>query len=190
MIKEQVVKAYHFAQKKHHGQKRSFVGLPYFTHPKFVARLIEDLTNNETMVCAAFLHDVLEDTATTEIELDQAFDSEVCCIVKELTNNKTDSRKVGKTKYLSEKMVRMSEDALTVKLADRYHNVLFLESDGVPVMFIKRYTIETNDILRTLIEKRDSLNRIQRALILRILSVLMFIQIRYKLEMEIPLVCL
>jgi len=191
MLKEQVVKAYNFAKNKHHGQKRAFVGLPYFTHPKAVARVIEELTNNETMVCAALLHDVLEDTATSESELMNEFGPAVFFLVKELTNDKAEARKVGKTNYLSQKMLAMSADALTVKLADRCNNIQYIESDKVPIAFIKRYSSETNDILKALIDKREKgLCRIHRALILRILSILMFLKIRFKLEMEIPIICL
>ena len=44
MLKERVIKAYEYAQKKHEGQIRKFTDLPYFTHPKGVARTLEQLT--------------------------------------------------------------------------------------------------------------------------------------------------
>ena len=61
-----------FATKKHEGQRR-VSGEPYITHPIAVANILLDLGMDYSSVCAALLHDVLEDTDTTEEELRERF---------------------------------------------------------------------------------------------------------------------
>lgn len=148
MIKEIVHKAYSFSKAKHEGQTRNFSGLPYFTHPKYVARIIEELTENPELIASAFLHDTLEDTKTTYDELITEFNIDIANIVKELTNPpKLGS---GKKLYMAEKLLTISDNALTIKLADRYHNILFLESDDVAKKFLLKYTDETDYIMNKL----------------------------------------
>lgn len=50
MIKEKVFEAYEYAKEKHKGQKRKFSGAPYFVHPKAVARIVEQLTDDPDLV--------------------------------------------------------------------------------------------------------------------------------------------
>lgn len=180
MIKEQVHEAYEFAKRKHEGQVRKFSELPYFTHPKYVARVIEQLTKDEDLVAAALLHDVLEDTDATYEELHREFGKTVASLVQELTNDKSVKGK-DKAIYLSSKMAAMTSGALTIKLADRFHNVLFLESDDVSVSFKKKYWNETRIIMSSLRKVRGSeLDEVQEVLADRIDVILRFLQIRYE----------
>lgn len=174
MIKEVVHKAYSFSKAKHEGQFRNFSGLPYFTHPKYVARIISELTESPELTAAAFLHDTLEDTQTTYEELVAEFGIDIANIVKELTNpgQMLPSKKV----YLSEKMIGMSDGALTVKLADRYHNILFLESDDVGRKFLLKYTDETDYIASHL--KHRLLNKDQEKLFFAIQGILDLLKVR------------
>lgn len=178
MIKEQIFKAYEFAKMKHFGQIRRFTELEYFTHPKYVARIVEQLTKNEKLIIVALLHDTVEDTKTSFEEIGSEFGWDISDLVKELTNIKFEIKSQGKVEYMKHKMKSMSSDALTVKLADRYHNVLFLEGDNVPIDFIKKYYKETKAILEV-VYKRE-LNNVQYALLKRIDSVLEFLNIRYE----------
>lgn len=179
MLKEGIIKAYEFAQLKHKGQTRKFSGLPYFSHPKSVARIIEQLTNDETLIIVALLHDIIEDTDTTEEDILELFNVEIASLVKELTsrNLKTGERKA---EYLKKKMVNMTPQALTVKLVDRFHNVKYLEGDNVTLSFIKKYYKETREIINYLHENIE-LDKIQTILLKRIQIILDFIQVRYDL---------
>ena len=58
----QVVKAYHFANEAHEGQKRTS-GEPYITHPLAVAKILAEMHMDHQCLMAALLHDVIEDTS-------------------------------------------------------------------------------------------------------------------------------
>ena len=96
MIKEIVVKAYNYAQEKHRGQKRKWSDLDYFTHPKAVARIIEDLTHRDYLVAVALLHDVIEDTDATYLDLVGKFGQRIAWLVMELTE--TPEKRKGRKK--------------------------------------------------------------------------------------------
>jgi len=174
MLKKNVIQAYSYAKEMHQGQKRAFSKLDYFTHPKYVARIIEQLTNDEDLVIVALLHDVIEDTPATYKDIKNKFGKTLADLVFELTNKipKNTTKKL----YMLEKMQNLSEPALTVKLADRLHNVIHLEYDHVNINFIKKYYTETKYILDNL---ERPLNKIQEALLKRISSILDFLEIRY-----------
>lgn len=182
MIKENINKAYNFSKKRHEGQFRKFSGLPYFSHPKYVARVVERLTCNESLIIAAFLHDIVEDTETTIDEVNKMFGTSVASLVMELTNNKEDRGKQTKKVYLKRKMLKMSDEALIIKLVDRMHNLIFLEkdcNDTEQVSFTKYYVEDTEFILNNF-ERR--LNDIHKSLILRIRGILGCLRIQYYLK--------
>ena len=182
MIKKMVIKAYNFSENIHEGTLRKFSELPYFTHVKFVARVLDRLGCNETMVAAAFLHDSVEDTDTTYEDLVEEFGREVADLVLEVTSDEKDMIAAGgKRMYLANKVCNISSDALTIKLADRFHNVLFLEHDSTPKEFIIRYFKETRFIFFTLEESGRELNEHQEALVRRTNAILEFLRIRYAL---------
>lgn len=177
MIKQAVIRAYEYAEQMHQGQTRKFSGLPYFSHPKYVARVIEHLTRDEKLIVTAFLHDVIEDTEATYEDVVEKFGIEVADLVQELTTPDEDVKQLGKRQALAQKMFKMSCEALTVKLADRFHNVLFLEGDGVDIKFITKYYKETRYILDYIKERQFSY--IQELLVKRISVILDFLSVRY-----------
>jgi len=186
MIKKSVIEAYEFAEKKHKDQYRKASNLEYITHPKYVARVVEQLTGDETLVIVALLHDTLEDTNTTFEEIKEKFGIQVAHLVNELTNKKEERGSMKKKNYILNKMINMSDDALIVKLSDRFHNVLFLEKDQddlEDLKFVKYYYHNTRFILNNLKHEREengkNTNNIHNVLIKRIESVLDFLQIRY-----------
>lgn len=186
MIKKIVFSAYEYAKEKHTGQMRRNSNLEYITHPKYVARIVEQLTDNPDLVAAAFLHDVLEDTDATFEDLKREFNEDVAKLVEELTNSEKARGSMKKKDYILGKMAEMSDAALTIKLADRFHNVLFLERDCTDVdelSFIKYYYKNTRFIIDNLTERREEenkqLTKIHKVLIDRINAVLNFLQIRY-----------
>lgn len=180
MIKEIVVSAYNYSKEKHKGQKRKWSSLDYFTHPKAVARIIEDLTDKDYLVAVALLHDVIEDTDATYLDLVGKFGQRIATLVMELTETPEKRKNLNKEDYLIREMNNMSEDALTVKLADRYHNIKFLEKDIVDVEhqdFIKSYSEQTKKILENL--DYDKLSYIQKILYDGIINVIRYIEVKH-----------
>ncbi len=125
-----IEKAYSFAEKAHEGQLRKS-GEPYFFHVFQTAKNLADLGMSPIVIAAGFLHDVLEDTKTSEDELRKEFDDVIVSLVKGVT-------KLGTVKYkgiernvenLRRFFVSMTEDlrVLVIKLADRLHNIETLE---------------------------------------------------------------
>ena len=126
-----ISKAYEFAKNKHKDQLRKS-GEPYIIHPIEVANILADLGLDDATVCAALLHDVLEDTDTSKSDLEKEFNNEVAEMVDGVT-------KLSKLKYASMKeqqvenyrkmFLAMGKDirVILIKLADRLHNMRTLK---------------------------------------------------------------
>ena len=122
-----VQRAYEIAAKAHAGQKRRS-GDPYITHPVAVAGILADLGMDVPTICAALLHDTVEDTDVTIDTLNADFGELVSLIVDGVT--KLDKVKVGdadaaQSETIRKMVVAMARDprVLVVKLADRLHNM-------------------------------------------------------------------
>lgn len=134
-------KAREFAEKKHAGQTRKFSGEPYIYHPMAVADILYSIGAIKLAV-AGYLHDTLEDTDTTKMELIQKFDLDIATIVGEVTNDPEQIKKMSKAKYMLKKMDEISEEASLLKLADMYMNIRQLSLDIQDRAFIER-TVKT-----------------------------------------------
>lgn len=117
--------AYAFAKYKHKqtGAVRKSSGLPYFVHSKGVAMIVLENGGSVEQKNAALLHDTLEDTDTSSLELKTLFGEKVANMVWELTNSRIKIDEIGKNSYMSEKLRSISEEALFVKLADMLYNI-------------------------------------------------------------------
>lgn len=130
---EMIEKAYQFAKEAHRGARRRS-GEPYILHPIAVARIVvEELGLGSTSICAALLHDVVEDTAYTHEDIKNAFGSKVADIVEGVT--KISGGIFGvKSSMQAENfrklLLSMSTDirVILVKMADRLHNMRTLGS--------------------------------------------------------------
>lgn len=85
-ISSKVRKAVNFATKYHEGQTRKYTGEPYIHHPLGVAHRILVEGGDVEMVCAAVLHDVVEDTSATLADVEDKFGREVARFVDDLTD--------------------------------------------------------------------------------------------------------
>jgi len=177
MLKDKVMKAYEFAKLKHEGQKRKYVDLDYFSHPKYVARLLEE-TGDEELVCTGLLHDVLEDTDTTYDELVSEFGANIAALALELTNDKDKIKALSKVVYMSQKILGLSYKACIVKLADRIHNLLFAETDNAPYEFVKKYYKESIQLLAVW-QLRSDKDDLMNKYISMLSIILKFYEIRY-----------
>lgn len=155
MLKQKIIEAYNFAKDAHNGQRRKFVDKEYFIHPKYVARIIEDLTKDEDMIIVALLHDVIEDTDYNYSDIEDCFGNKIAEMVLMLSNCKT-RKDISKLDLLKEKISSMTNDCLLIKIADRYHNVKYLDKDCTTVehfYFIKKYYDETRLLMPCFREK-------------------------------------
>ena len=131
-----VRKAYVFCAKVHQGQTR-LSGEPYLVHPMEVAGILADLRLDVATVVTGLLHDTIEDTLTTQEELEQIFGNEVATLVDGVT-------KIGKIHFKTKEesqaenfrkmLIAMTNDirVLLVKLADRLHNMRTLQYQPEP----------------------------------------------------------
>ncbi|HET8685679.1 MAG TPA: HD domain-containing protein [Methanosarcina sp.] len=144
-----ILDAIQYGNEKHAGQIRKGSGDAYITHPIAVSYIIAAYKRSKKLpelLAAAILHDTLEDTDATFIELATRFTPLVASLVLELTNDEEQIAKVGKLEYQKKKLVSMSSYALIVKLADRMHNVSDQPSE--------KMIVETLDLMRHLTENR------------------------------------
>lgn len=125
-MSELILKALKYAERKHRGQKRKVSGADYVTHPIMVSYLAASYKRSkalETLICAAILHDTIEDTKATYLKILRLFGMPITSIVFELTSDPAALRKVGKLEYLKAHMAGMSSYALFLKLCDRLANL-------------------------------------------------------------------
>jgi GTP pyrophosphokinase len=118
-------RAYRTAEELHRTQKRKS-GDPYITHPLAVTQILAELGMTEPTLCAALLHDTVEDTPYTLSQLSHDFGEEVALLVDGVT--KLDKVKYGEnaqSETIRKMIVAMSRDirVLVIKLADRLHNM-------------------------------------------------------------------
>ena len=119
------IKAVAFAADKHRNQRRKDVeASPYINHPIALANVLanEGGIANKDVLCAAILHDTVEDTDTTEEELSLAFGDKITKIVLEVTDDKSlakDERKQQQVDHAP----HISIEAKMVKLADKISNL-------------------------------------------------------------------
>ena len=126
-----IQRAYNYAV-SHHGDQKRKSGEPYIVHPVNVAYTIAELGLDEQTICAALLHDVVEDTDATFEDIVAEFGQEIAEMVDGVT-------KLKKIQYASleehqvenyrKMFLAMGKDirVIIIKLADRLHNMRTLE---------------------------------------------------------------
>ena len=119
-------KAEYFARKKHDsiGHTRKYTGQPYTTHLEEVVKIVKSVPHTVEMVCAAWLHDTVEDTGTSIDEIREEFGEKIASLVEMLTDvskPEQGNRSVRKT-IDREHTAKSSPEAKTIKLADLISN--------------------------------------------------------------------
>jgi guanosine-3',5'-bis(diphosphate) 3'-pyrophosphohydrolase len=120
-----LLRAVAFAADKHRNQRRKDPeASPYINHPIALADLLanEGGVTDVTVLCAAILHDTIEDTETTPEELEALFGSKVTKVVLELTDDKS-LDKAERKRLQIEHAPHSSKKARLVKLADKICNL-------------------------------------------------------------------
>ncbi|MCK4760269.1 MAG: bifunctional (p)ppGpp synthetase/guanosine-3',5'-bis(diphosphate) 3'-pyrophosphohydrolase, partial [Candidatus Aminicenantes bacterium] len=124
-------KAYVFAAQAHKGQTRRS-GEPYLSHSLEVANMLADMRLDKTTLAAGLLHDVLEDTDATAVELAQAFGKEITHLVEGVTKIsrvQESSPEARQAESIRKIILAMTDDlrVIFIKLADRIHNLKTLK---------------------------------------------------------------
>ncbi len=128
---ELVRKAYEFSQKNHAGQSRAS-GEPYLVHPLGVAQVLAEMKMDAVAIAAGLLHDSVEDTSVTIVDIRKEFGEQVAHIVEGVTKiSQIDfaTREEQQAENLRKMMLAMVDDirVVLIKLADRLHNMRTLE---------------------------------------------------------------
>ena len=136
---ESIENAVLFCIKAHENQFRKS-GEPYVVHPILVASITAYFSNNETMVIAALLHDVVEDTKYKLSDIKKIFQNDVAYMVDGLTkiveirdnqfSNQTNKKQLASALSFRKMLIASIDDVriLVIKLCDRVHNMLTLNA--------------------------------------------------------------
>jgi len=135
-----IFKAAKFAQECHKTQFRKYTGQRYIEHPARVASKVILLKGStEEMVCAAWLHDVIEDCKVTFEELEKRFSFNIAYYVRELTNTSKLDTKLNRAQRKEIDCKRISEASIAarmIKLCDRIDNFRDIpNSEGFKVKY-------------------------------------------------------
>jgi GTP diphosphokinase / guanosine-3',5'-bis(diphosphate) 3'-diphosphatase len=120
-----ILRAASFAALKHRDQRRRDVeGSPYINHPLALACVlsVDGAVTDPATLCAALLHDTVEDTDTTPQEIEREFGAEIRAIVEEVTDD-TSLPKAQRKLLQVEHAAHISDKAKLVKLADKICNL-------------------------------------------------------------------
>ena len=129
---ELITKAFNFARQAHKGVRRHS-GEPYIMHPLAVARIVcKEIGLGSTSICAALLHDVVEDTDYTVEDIRNLFGDKIAEIVNGLTKisgGVFGAHASEQAENFKKLLLTMSEDirVILIKIADRLHNMRTLE---------------------------------------------------------------
>ena len=117
-------KALAFSAEKHSKQKRKDIDKsPYINHPISLANILaKRWVIDENVLCAAILHDTIEDTKTTADELRKHFGEKITSIVLEVSDDKSLEKEVRKQLQIDH-AASLSREAKLVKLADKIANI-------------------------------------------------------------------
>ena len=124
-----ITQAYVFARNAHEGQKRRS-GEPYIIHPVAVAQILAGMGMDGDSICAALLHDVVEDTPVTDQQVRASFGDSVAQLVDGVTKIgqipfSPDQQEEQQNENIRKMLLAMSRDirVIIIKLADRVHNM-------------------------------------------------------------------
>ncbi len=126
-----IMKAFDYADKLHKDQVRRS-GEPYIIHPLNVAYILADIGLDEATICAALLHDVVEDTEATHEDIVREFGEEIAQMVAgvtKLSNISFSSAEEQQVEDYRKMFLAMGKDirVILIKLADRLHNMRTLK---------------------------------------------------------------
>lgn len=154
-----ILQATMFAASKHQNQRRKDAAeSPYINHPIALAHTLSTIgeVKDAHVICAALLHDTIEDTDTTGLELEQAFGAKIASIVCEVSDDKTLTKKERKQLQI-EHAEHCSFEAKLVKLADKICNLRDILTSP-PTMWTTERKAEYFDWARQVVAQLGGVN--------------------------------
>ncbi len=126
-----VLKAYEYGAHAHKEQRRKS-GEPYICHPLSVAQILAEMRMDGETICAALLHDVIEDTEINLSDLERLFNPEIASLVdsvSKLDQIKFNNQAEAQAETLRKMILAMVQDirVILIKLTDRLHNMRTLK---------------------------------------------------------------
>jgi (p)ppGpp synthase/HD superfamily hydrolase len=178
-----------FAKLAHSEQKRKYTGAPYFSHCANVAKIVSSVTDDIETICAAYLHDVVEDISRDKmLESAQRLDLEanylvdddrwgrlmlinywfgpkVCNLVEEVTDvsRPEDGNRKTRKKLDLEHLAGASPEGQTIKLADLMDNARDIQVNGPNFAVV--YMREKKDLLKVLTKGNKDLYNVAQKII-------------------------
>lgn len=159
--------AYEFADNAHRGIVRDYTGEPYITHPVAVARLVASVTDDCETICAALLHDVIEDCGVTHRELCEAgFRWGIADMVVGMSDvsKPEDGNRAVRKAIDRAALAKQCPRVKTIKLADLIHNSESILRYGKG--FAKVYIGEMTLLLEVLKEGDQTLWKIANIIVI------------------------
>lgn len=124
-----VEEALRFAAIRHDGQFRKGTHIPYVTHPVAVAMLLTEDRQSMPVVVAGLLHDLLEDTLTTTIEINERFGPEVARLVEAVTEPDKSLSWEERKRAMVQRVHALGYDEVALFAADKLHNLRSIRLD-------------------------------------------------------------
>lgn len=158
MNQNKVEMAKGFCAAAHGSQKRKYTGAPYYIHPWAVAEELKLVPGiSEDAIIAGYLHDVLEDTTTTEELIENIFGAKALALVKEVTDvsKPSDGNREHRKRLDLIHLAKSSPEGATIKLADMINNsssIMIHDPD-----FAKIYLKEKEQVLKVLLHGNAAL---------------------------------
>ena len=122
-----------FAVKAHQGMERKGKGFPYIVHPMEAVCIVATMTNDQELLAAAALHDVIEDTDTTADDLKKEFGERVAMLVEAESDDKTGGSKAGtwhqRKQDTLDRLRNADLDIKIVALGDKLSNMRAIAHD-------------------------------------------------------------
>lgn len=112
-----------FATRAHGEQRRKYTGELYIVHPRNVAATVATVTDDEEVIAAAWLHDVVEDTNVTIDDVFFSFDRRITELVMAVTNPHVPGNRAARKSYICTRLAEQCAEAQTIKMADMLDNV-------------------------------------------------------------------
>ena len=152
--------AINFAKKAHEGQVRKYTNEPYFSHPFAVAGLVASVSEDEDMIVASILHDVVEDTPVELETIRGIWGDRVASFVSDMTDISLPEDGNRRTRKAIDRShtAKASKEAKTIKLADLIDNTKTIVA--FDLKFAKVYMAEKKQLLRVLKEGDQTLFKI------------------------------
>lgn len=123
-MESKIDKAIAVATKAHNGQARKGDGItPYIVHPMAVGMLVARYVGDEDIICAAILHDVLEDTHYSRLKLKRQFGNRVLSMVEEVTDRKPKDPWTKRKEAYLKRIKTASKGACLIACADKINNL-------------------------------------------------------------------